>query len=61
VLFHAGVDYGPKKVDAIRVISTTELEIRQSKQRVKVPASKPTEPPATGHLDEEVPVDDYKV
>jgi hypothetical protein len=58
VLAHALVEFQGKKVPGIRVISPDELS-RQ--QRTKIPTSKPTEPPVTGHLDEEPPFDDYRV
>jgi hypothetical protein len=53
VLVHERVDFGGKKVDAVRIISTDELEFRQSKQRVKL--VKTATAKADPELDDEIP------
>jgi hypothetical protein len=56
VLFHAMVEFSGKKVPGIRVISTDELEIRQSKQRVKPVRAAPGAPAkADPELNDEIP------
>jgi hypothetical protein len=57
VLFHTRVAYQGKQVDAIRIMSPAELEIRQSKQRVRpVKAEQAsTSTKADAELDDEIP------
>jgi hypothetical protein len=54
VLVHERVDFGGKKVDAVRVMSLAELEIRQSKQRAKLVKSGPAAA-ADPELNDEIP------